>query len=132
MSTAELSLPSQEALELADYKLGTTTSDFDMIRRQVERCSKGEVTTAQEYLYRKSEGFESPGGEDPGYNQDELARLVVFATSALRDAESIKNDALAIQREALNLYYEQGPIVDWDTHYALVRAWHHEVASDDA
>jgi hypothetical protein len=84
----------------------------------------------REHLYRKSEGFKNPGGENPNYSQDELARLVVFATAVLRDAESIERDAQAIQQAGLDLYYEQGPDVDWDTRNALVKAWHREKASD--
>ena len=118
-STTERPLPNGAEVDLADYKIGSVMSDLDSIRSALERCA-GDTISLREYRYREAEGIALP--ESPGYDPDELARLVVFATDVLADVETIRDDARAIQETARHLYHEQA--YDDRAHRALIRSWH--------
>jgi hypothetical protein len=126
-TNAAPTLPTEEAIELAEYKLGSFTSDLDAIRGQLERCSRS--GSVEEFLRLREQGVEEDveGGE---YDRGELARLVVFASDVLGDVEAIRRDAEAIRREALALFHEQaGPGRDpdgWSRYQARIARWHRE------
>ena len=59
----------------------------------------------------------------PKLDSDQLARIVVFATSLLDDADRVRALALKIQADAMGLYHCQNESVDVAYH-ARLRDWH--------
>lgn len=98
-------LPSAEALALAEEKLTSFKSDLDWFASNLERAARGEPMTLAQYRYAVAEAIELP--EHERYDRDELARLVVFATNVLSDAEEIAADGRTLQQAALALYNEE-------------------------
>ncbi len=106
------SLPTPEALDLADYKLGSLGSDLDLIRSALRDCA-------------------GPEGAER-YDAGVLAQIVVFATDSLRYLSDLQRDAAAIQESAIALHHEQlageaNPEA-WRRYQESARAWHEREA----
>jgi hypothetical protein len=123
------SLPMWEEIELADYKIGSFTSDLDSIASSVATACKPAVPI-EDAVWMDQHGIAV--SEDREVDLTLLLRLVAFATSALEDAERIAEDARKIQQNALSLYHEHSRSSDldpegWDRY--RTREWHQEEAN---
>ena len=115
-------LPSRSELELADYKIGSFLSDLDSMLSAVKGLSPNSITV-EEYLRLTEAGEELPA--TPPLDEAELARIVVFATEVLGDAERIAELAQALQREAAALHREANADLR-PAQRERIAAWHRE------
>ena len=109
--------------------MGSYLSDLDSLLSSVKGCSR--YMSLEDYLERKAKGLPVDDEFEPAFDRDMLARLVVFATDAIRDADNIKRTAEELQALALSLYHEQSPR-DWGAHRARIKQWHQDALRDEA
>jgi hypothetical protein len=123
-------LPTWDELMLADYKIGSFTSDLVDMASSVQHFMA--PVPLEDALWMDRHGIAV--SEDREVDLTLLLRLVAFATSALDDAERIAEDARQIQKNALALYYEHSGSRDlnpdgWDSYRRCTREWHREEAN---
>lgn len=120
MPTAQRELPTSEELALANYKIGSYMSDLDTMLSDVEAQSQtvgidAAVASLQSVF---------AAADAPELDPEQLARVIVFATDALHDAESIRATASKLQEQALGLFHEHESGAAQED--AVRHAWHRE------
>jgi ABC-type transporter Mla subunit MlaD len=95
-------LPSEDALALADYKLGSFMSDLDSVAQTLRRQTPEIETMADLDAYGKA------GFPKPALGRGTLARIAVFAEETIHDAEQIREWADEIKRLAVVLHRQGG------------------------
>lgn len=112
-------LPTPEELELATYKAGSFISDLEHFHSRLEGQRPDAPESLVEYEARRicGETFAVPE-----IDRDYLAEVVVFATEAIQEADTVREYATKLQAEALALYREQP--FDGALHWQRVRDWH--------
>jgi hypothetical protein len=133
MATVEQAreLPSPEEVELIDYKLGTFTSDLDVLARRVREAMEGDIPVS-DYVFMCKAGIEPPEQDAP--DQAALVRLLVFAVDLIHDADTIREHAQEILTHLTADYHERhlpsarrDPEA-WRAYKDSVRRWHRERA----
>lgn len=115
-------LPTQAEIDVASEKLGLAISDLDNFEMDLRLI----LEPNPEELARFVAG-DGPAPEQERCDLDQLAHLIVLATDARSDADTIKEKATAILRDALLLYHNAESTPDrYGESRAAVAGWHRE------
>lgn len=117
-------LPTDEEIDLADYKIGLFISDLNDIRHRIERLTN--ISSIEEALEARKRGEPVPA--TPPLDRDQLGRIVVFANDAIHDAEGIIEEARVLLGETIALYHEEfstdRDLEGYKRHRRVVEKWH--------
>lgn len=91
-------LPNQAEIDVASYKLAASVSDLDAFEMRLRRVTDGKPGELERFIAGTGPA-PAPGALD----RDEL---IVLATDALKDAETIRTKANEILGTAMTLYRE--------------------------
>jgi hypothetical protein len=122
MPNDERLLPAPEQLEIADYLMGSYLSELESIASRVKRETDN-LVDYDEHLAAKAAGVTLGG---PELERGELLELLRFATDAVHDADTIREQAVAMQTSVLAQLHENGPMSPeaWRAYRGRVRAYH--------
>ena|GEM_PF-3797350 len=124
-------LPAPEQLELADYLMGSYLSEFEVIASRVKRETETDATISLDEYRRLRDAGALTALDGPDFAERDLFELLRFAADALRDADSIREQAGELQRLVLAVLNERatpsGPDDPaWLAHEERIRVWHAE------
>jgi integrase-like protein len=103
---SKIKLPDAEALELAEYKIGSYFTDLEEIVYALKRLH--EPVEPEEYLRLLNEGRKPEFPAPTEADRNRIAHILAFAAEMKNDAESIESLANEMLSHALALYHEAG------------------------
>ena len=118
-------LPTPESLEIADHAIGIYLSELDALLTRVAR-ETAPISVAEWLALEKA--VAPPA--DLEINRDHLLRLIVFCADALRDAQTIAQQAGELQGLLLAVFHDETEPdgvrdpAGWRAHRDRILDWH--------
>lgn len=133
MHPAERLLPAPEQVELAEYLMGSYLSELETIASRVKHETGWEADLTDKYTIEAAAELSGVELCSRDLDRVELLELLRFATDAVQDAESIREQAVELQTALLSELRDKGaaPPDEQAAYRRRIRGYHEARPADE-